>query len=839
MTTNYLSRPKMVKTFAINAMNANHLAVRFGTNRLAKDVESIANDNFEYGIESLEGDLQPRDLNSVLKYLSANLTYLFQQGVAEFSPYQDYPLGALAQHDGSLWITTKEIKASKHEPKFDPCNPCAFSKDCEVTTFPSEENGWCRLVTYCEYKKDLNKLHEKDEAIEAAVADLKGVQGFSILPNADTGFLELNLALSNGKSVVIPMTKFGHIEQNKDGTLSITNANGTTLELPKYVAEKDLNQQKGFFFNAQSGKWEIDLADLLQERSGIEVDRNGKFKVKVDNKSLSKDKDGNVEINPDWVEKNIKPLKDYQDLTIDKSKQDLENAIRNLNQQQQALKDAEEALRRAKDSGKYLPVKEAQENLDRIKAQIEANKTGISDLYARMKGLGMSPAEFEKLLENVLNNSRNGSKSLQRIEVLPNGKIKYHYADGTSDEVSPNAVNHDSSLKGNGINEPLGVRISSKKGNGITVLPDGLFLGTNSLYPELYVDAVNGADDNIGSRRFPLRTVKEALYRNTSGANMNVRVYLHSNQDHVISNATTENSLIDIIGSTIRFLPYGDDYDALMREPYAVDGYQRNKYMNHMQQIPPRLVFKDMLRYTGFPYNSTSDKQMFIHDIRRLHFRNCNVTFEGITFIADLNTIKFNVKGLGQSGTYNEHGDKTIISDACFISNEGSNFTLVHCTFKTIGAVEVIGTPEEVRTYNNLPSSLSTKRYLFRKIDNRTVCTIGFFNVQQEENQSNSFREIANIKRYDLNCYIFGSTGWGVQATANKQFAMRYTGTSVNATYYDGEANRSNTSVDDLLKYIHPDNLYLDEETKSVLAPFVDVSYTKFKAGLAKQSFID
>ena len=251
MTTNYLSRPKMVKTFAINAMNANHLAVRFGTNRLAKDVESIANDNFEYGIESLEGDLQPRDLNSVLKYLSANLTYLFQQGVAEFSPYQDYPLGALAQHDGSLWITTKEIKASKHEPKFDPCNPCAFSKDCEVATFPSEENGWCRLVTYCEYKKDLNKLHEKDEAIEAAVADLKGVQGFSILPNADTGFLELNLALSNGKSVVIPMTKFGHIEQNKDGTLSITNANGTTLELPKYVAEKDLDQQKGFFFNAQ------------------------------------------------------------------------------------------------------------------------------------------------------------------------------------------------------------------------------------------------------------------------------------------------------------------------------------------------------------------------------------------------------------------------------------------------------------------------------------------------------------------------------------------------------------------------------------------------------------
>lgn len=324
MTTNYLSRPKMVKTFASHAMNANLLAVRFGTNRLAKDIESIANDNFEYGIESLEGDLQPRDLNSVLKYLSANLTYLFQQGVAEFSPYQDYPLGALAQYDGSLWITTKEIKASKHEPKFDPCNPCAVP-DCEVAAVPSEENGWCRLVTYCEYKNDLAELREKDKALEAAINDLKGVKGFSILPNAETGLLELNLALSDGSSITIPMTKFGHIEQNKDGTLSITNANGTTLELPKFVAEKDLDQQKGFYFNAQSGKWEVDLADLVQNGSGLQVDKNGHISVKptdlVDGDTLNvNSQSGKLELDPNFYRERIK--KPVDDLRADMEKAD-------------------------------------------------------------------------------------------------------------------------------------------------------------------------------------------------------------------------------------------------------------------------------------------------------------------------------------------------------------------------------------------------------------------------------------------------------------------------------------------------------------------------------------
>ena len=322
MTTNYLSRPKMVKTFAEKAMDSKHLAVRFGTNRLAKDVESIANDNFEYGIESLEGDLQPRDLNSVLKYLSANLTYLFQQGVAEFSPYQNYPLGALAQYDGALWISTKEIEASKHEVKADPCNPCAIPADCEVAKFPSEENGWCRLVTYCEYSKDLKALQDKDDALEKAIANLKGVTGFAITANPDTGLFELTLSLSNGQDIRIPMSRFGHIIKNKDGSLSITNADGSTLELPKFVAEKDLDQQKGFRFNEKTEKWEIDLHDLVQQGAGLEVTPEGKLKVKLadvtDGKSLTVGEDGKLKVGEEWKAENI-------DKPIEKAKEDAIN----------------------------------------------------------------------------------------------------------------------------------------------------------------------------------------------------------------------------------------------------------------------------------------------------------------------------------------------------------------------------------------------------------------------------------------------------------------------------------------------------------------------------------
>lgn len=315
---NYLNRPNTVKVFASDAMDSRYLPIRFGTNRLAaKDVEDIANKNFEYGLESLEGDIQPRDLNSVLKYLSFNLSYLFQQGVAEFSPYQNYPAKSLVQFDGGLWISTKEIPASKHEFVKDPCNPCSIP-DCEVAKEPSKENGWCKLVSHCTYDNDLKTLQDTDTALEATIKNLKGVEGFNILPNTKTGALELTLSLSDGSSLTIPMTKFGNITQDKDGTINITNADGSKLELPKYVAEKSLDQSKGFFFNPKSEKWEVDLADLVKDGSGLEVDKNGFIKVKpsdlADDETIHVNANtGKLEIDPNWYKNKVEiPINDLK-----------------------------------------------------------------------------------------------------------------------------------------------------------------------------------------------------------------------------------------------------------------------------------------------------------------------------------------------------------------------------------------------------------------------------------------------------------------------------------------------------------------------------------------------
>ena len=118
--------PKYV-AFAAESMHADYLPVRFATEQLASKSKyyEIANQNFAYGLESLEGDFQLRDLNSALFYISQVLGYTMQQGIPEFNEYQDYPVGAVFVKDGEIYIVTKTIKG-KEVPvqKYDCCgNP--------------------------------------------------------------------------------------------------------------------------------------------------------------------------------------------------------------------------------------------------------------------------------------------------------------------------------------------------------------------------------------------------------------------------------------------------------------------------------------------------------------------------------------------------------------------------------------------------------------------------------------------------------------------------------------------------------------------------------------------
>ena len=315
-----IKRPDIIKVFGKNAMQGDYLPVKFGTNVVVpkESFEDIANKNFEYGLESLEGDLQLKDLNTVFFYQSTLLKYLFQKGIPEFSAYENYEAGAVVQKDGVVWVATKDIEASLHKKEANPCDPCGCKTECENPVYPSKEAGWCKFITSCEYDAKIKELEAKDKALEKAINDLKGVEGFSVVPNAETGALELRLDLSDGSKVTIPMTKFGHIKQNDDGSLFITNADGSKIALPKFVAEKDLDQQKGFIFNTASGKWEVDLADLVKDGSGLQVDRNGNISVKpadlVDGETLRVNPtSGKVEIDPRYTRDQLAAANGYTD----------------------------------------------------------------------------------------------------------------------------------------------------------------------------------------------------------------------------------------------------------------------------------------------------------------------------------------------------------------------------------------------------------------------------------------------------------------------------------------------------------------------------------------------
>ena len=315
-----IKRPDIIKVFGKNAMQGDYLPVKFGTNVVVpkESFEDIANKNFEYGLESLEGDLQLKDLNTVFFYQGALLKYLFQKGIPEFSAYENYEAGAVVQKDGVVWVATKAIEASLHKKEANPCDPCGCKVECENPVYPSKEAGWCKFITSCEYDLKIAELEAKDKALQKAIDNLKGVEGFAVLPNAETGALELRLDLSDGSKVTIPMTKFGHIKQNDDGSLSITNADGSKIALPKFVAEKDLDQQKGFIFNTTSGKWEVDLADLVKDGSGLQVDRNGNISVKpsdlVDGETLRVNPtSGKVEIDPRYTRDQLAAANGYTD----------------------------------------------------------------------------------------------------------------------------------------------------------------------------------------------------------------------------------------------------------------------------------------------------------------------------------------------------------------------------------------------------------------------------------------------------------------------------------------------------------------------------------------------
>lgn len=301
--------PKYV-AFAAESMHADYLPVRFATEQLASKSKyyEIANQNFAYGLESLEGDFQLRDLNSALFYISQVLGYTMQQGIPEFNEYQDYPVGAVFVKDGEIYIVTKTIKGkSVPVQKYDCCgNP--ISTACEpVCEAPLDLTKYaCKVITSCMFDPIIEALQAKDEALEGLIEDLSKIK---LVANEDGSFTFTN---ADESTVTIPAHKASVKVTNSDGstvhgfmhlTAEKHGEPTTTLQL---IGSNELNQQKGFFYNPTSKQWEVDLADLVKDGSGLQVDKNGNISVKpsdlVDNSTLSIDPAGNIQVKPEYAE---------------------------------------------------------------------------------------------------------------------------------------------------------------------------------------------------------------------------------------------------------------------------------------------------------------------------------------------------------------------------------------------------------------------------------------------------------------------------------------------------------------------------------------------------------
>lgn len=642
-----IKRPDVIKVFGKNAMQGDYLPVRFGTNVVVakESFEDIANKNFEYGLESLEGDLQLKDLNTVFFYQGALLKYLFQKGIPEFSAYENYEAGAVVQKDGVVWVATKAIEASLHKKEANPCDPCGCKVECENPVYPSKEAGWCKFITSCEYDAKIKELEAKDKALEKAINDLKGVEGFAVLPNAETGALELRLDLSDGSKVTIPMTKFGHIEKNKDGTLTITNANGTTLELPKFVAEHDLDQQKGFYFNTASDKWEVDLRDLVKDGSGLEVDREGYVSIKptdfIDNNSLEVLPTGKAGVSESWLSKILKPLKDYISNQKDANADALAKAIRNLEAAQKAYAEGKAREAEVMARGNYAEIKAYKENLDKLRQQVDRHENDLGNQANQLKALGLTDEEILALIQAGMN--KNNPSYITRIEPVEGG-IKVTYAKGTTAILSGNAVAVDGkSIVGNGKDKVLSVGLSKRSDNKIQVVEDGLYLGNQDTQTSYFVSSVSGDDTNIGTREKPMRTIQATLDRigNTSAT---YYIYLHENEEFDWVNS-------ELPSAKLEFKAYGNTVDNNFPDSTQSNIYYRG-YCAKNYPRPTINVRVKLDRYGNIP--------VVIRDrlfCREAHLIGLNIhiwnKFEGV----DDNSISGSFAGIVNVDTYvNIHG---------------------------------------------------------------------------------------------------------------------------------------------------------------------------------------
>lgn len=293
------------------------------------------------------------------------------------------------------------------------------------------------------------------------------------------------------------------------------------------------------------------------------------------------------------LEPQVEKLEEALKNKYDRLGNDLEARIRELNAKLNNLKDIEVALAAAKAEGNYNKIKELEARLQAAKEAQQAGDKGLAEAIEALRKQGLSDEEIRKIIADAIARAGGTGRYITRIDTNQNdGTVTYYYSDGTS--VTGKLANlggvvaDQRTIVGNGNDQALKVQLSKHEGNQLIELPDGLYYGS-SRWQSLYVDAVNGSDDNVGTREKPLRTVRKAIER-IEIKDGYVGIYLKEKQEHVF-----EYPSAFALWNNTSFAAYGPRYDEISAEykkQSATQGPWIPETTKEAAENAPTLIFK-------------------------------------------------------------------------------------------------------------------------------------------------------------------------------------------------------------------------------------------------------
>ena len=260
-------RVKNAKVFAAKNKSTAYLKNPIGSRKPLlnqTDIQAYADGDIEAGFEAIKGDVSFNDVSNMFWYVTSLISHIYERGVPEFSPFENYPAGAVVSHDGKIWIAKQAIEASvvTKESAPDPCNCCQTTmEEVGYPHYPSKDMGWCYLVDSCEFSECIDKLKEADVNIIKMIKDLETIGSFKV--------------------------------ETVEGveSLVITSEKGTKFS----VAIEQIRK--------------VILKQAIKDGSGLSVTPEGELKVKpsdfIDGNSLSVGKDGKVGLDGTWKTENI------------------------------------------------------------------------------------------------------------------------------------------------------------------------------------------------------------------------------------------------------------------------------------------------------------------------------------------------------------------------------------------------------------------------------------------------------------------------------------------------------------------------------------------------------